>query len=89
MTIQLKPEIERIVEQDVAAGVSSSVEAYIEQAILVHHQEQLDLVARREEINALIQEGVESAARGELYTEEEVLAYLEERKKEWRSKRSA
>jgi predicted transcriptional regulator len=89
MTIQLKPEIERIVQQDVAAGVSGSVEEYIEQAILVHHQEQLDLAARREEISALIEEGWQSAQRGELYSEEEVRAYLEERKKEWLSKRSA
>ena len=88
MTIQLKPEIEQLIQQNLATGAYASIEEFVERAVLLLHQDELDLFARREEISAKIEEGWAAAKRGELMSEAEVMVELEKRKQAWRAARS-
>jgi antitoxin ParD1/3/4 len=89
MTIQLKPEIEKLIQQDLATGAYASIEDFVEEAVLQLHEQGLDLLARKEEINAKIEEGLASIKDGKLIDAEDAWAELEKRKQAWRSSRSA
>lgn len=88
MTIQLKPEIEQLIQQDLATGAYASIEDFVEQAVLQLHEQEIDLLARKEEISTMIDEGWAEAERGELMDADEVWAELEVKKKVWRESRS-
>ena len=86
MAIQLRPELEEIVREDVERGPYGSVEEYLEQAVTMLHQQEIWLAAHRDEISARIEEGLASAERGELADAEEVQARMRARKQEWAEK---
>jgi len=83
MAIQLKPELEEIVREDVQRGPYASVEEYLEQAVTMLHEQEVWLAAHRDEIAAKIEEGWASAQRGEVFTPEQVQEEMRAKKQAW------
>jgi len=71
MTIQLSPELEALVEQDVAGGAYASVSDFVARAVTELHERERWLSEQRESIRGQIEEGWASAERGDVYAEEE------------------
>lgn len=88
MTITLKPEIEAMIREDVARGVSSNVEQYLETAVRSLHARKSFMVNTVEELRDAVEEGWLSAQTGPLYTEEESRAMLEANKAKWLAQRA-
>jgi antitoxin ParD1/3/4 len=80
MTIQLKPELERLIQEDVERGPYQNVDEFVECAVQMLHEQEEWLSANRAEIGAKIEEGYASAQRGELIDDHEIRAQMEERK---------
>ncbi len=89
MPITLTPEQEAIVIADAKASGFENVEVYLEDRLSSLHAEEVYFAANREEFDRLIEEGLASADRGELYTPEEVKEELAAFKREYVSRRSA
>lgn len=89
MTIQLKPELEELIRQDVLRGPYRSVDEFVERAVSQLHEQEAWLAVHRDEIHRKIEEGWQAAERGELSSEGDVQARMEARKKEWLEQRSA
>ena len=85
MTIHLKPELERLIQQDVARGPYGNVDEFVERAVQMLHEQEEWLSAYRAEISAKIEEGYASAQRGELIDDDQVRAQMEEKKRIWRA----
>ena len=65
MNVRLRPELEKLIQEDVERGPYSSVEEYIEHAITMLHERERWLAENRKEIRAKIEEGIAAArARG-------------------------
>lgn len=80
MTIELRPDIEDLVRQDMQAGMYRSVEEYLEKAVLLLHSQEVWLSAHRDEIAAQIEEGWQAAKRGDSIDAEQLKDALRERK---------
>lgn len=89
MTIQLKPELEALIRQDVLRGSYQSIDEFVERAVSQLHAQEEWLAAHRDEIRSKIEEGWQSAERGELSNEQDVQARMTARKKKWFEQRSA
>jgi Arc/MetJ-type ribon-helix-helix transcriptional regulator len=89
MAIQLKPELEALIRQDVLRGPYQSVDEFVERAVSQLHEQETWLAAHRDEIRCDIEEGWQAAERNELSSEQEVQARMEARKKEWLEQRFA
>lgn len=89
MTIQLKPELEALIRQDVLRGSYESVDEFVERAVSQLHAQEEWLAAHRDEVRHKIDEGWNSAERGELSGEQDVQARMTARKKKWLEQRSA
>lgn len=89
MTIQLKPELEALIRQDVLRGSYQSIDEFVERAVSQLHAQEEWLAAHRNEIRSKIEEGWQSAERGELSGEQDVQARMTARKKKWLEQRSA
>lgn len=89
MTIQLKPELEALIRQDVLRGSYQSIDEFVERAVSQLHAQEEWLAAHRDEIRSKIEEGWQSAERGELSSEQDVQARMTARKKKWFEQRSA
>ena len=85
MKIELKPEIEALIKQDVERGLYKSVDEFVEQAVSLLHEQEAWLAEQGSEIRAKIEEGYPAAERGELMDSGEVRARLEEKKRAWLS----
>ena len=72
MTIQLKPELEALIRQDVLRGSYQSIDEFVERAVSQLHAQEEWLAAHRDEIRSKIEEGWQSAERGELSSEQDV-----------------
>ena len=83
MDIQLRPELEDWVKQDVERGPYQSVDEYVEHAVSLLHEQETWLAEHREEIRLKIAEGSVSAKRGELMDTDQVRSNLEQRKQAW------
>ncbi len=83
MAIQLKPELEEIVREDVQRGPYTSVDEYLERAVTMLHEQESWMAAHREEIAAQIEEGWASAQRGELLSPEQVREEMQTMKQAW------
>jgi antitoxin ParD1/3/4 len=83
MNVRLKPETEKLIQQDLQSGVFQSVDEYVEHAVSMLHAREQWLAENRAEISAKIEEGYAAAQRGELSDEADVRARLEERKRAW------
>ena len=85
MTIRLKPELERLIQQDVERGPYGNVDEFVERAVQMLHEQEEWLSANRAAISARIEEGYASAQRGELIDDDQVRAQMEEKKRIWRA----
>jgi len=83
MKIELKPELEALIKQDVERGAYKSVDEFVEQAVSLLHEQEAWLAEQSGEIRAKIEEGYAAAQRGELADSAEVRSRLEEKKRVW------
>ena len=85
MKIELKPELEALIKQDVERGPYKSVDEFVEQAVSLLHEQEAWLAEQGSQVRAKIQEGYAAAQRGELMESSEVRTRLEEKKRAWLS----
>jgi antitoxin ParD1/3/4 len=83
MKIELKPELEALIKQDVERGLYKSVDEFVEQAVSLLHEQEAWLAEQGSEIRAKIEEGYAAAQRGELVDSGDVRSRLEEKKRAW------
>jgi putative addiction module CopG family antidote len=88
MTIHLRPEIERLVQQDVERGPYQTMDEFVEQAVRMLRAQEEWLSANRSDIRAKIEAGYAAAQRGELIDDAEIRARMEQRKRVWQSDQS-
>lgn len=85
MKIELRPELEALIKQDVERGPYKSVDEFVEQAVSQLHEQETWLAERGSEIRNKIEEGYAAAQRGESIDSREVRARLETKKRTWLS----
>ena len=85
MKIELKPELEALIKQDVERGPYKSVDEFVEQAVSQLHEQEAWLAEQGSEIRAKIEEGYAAAQAGELVDSSEVRSRLEKKKSAWLS----
>jgi Arc/MetJ-type ribon-helix-helix transcriptional regulator len=83
MTIQLKPETEALIQQDLQRGPYRTIEEFVEQAVRMLHDEEELWASEKQAINEKIERAHGQFERGEYFTEEESRARLEEHKAAW------
>jgi len=83
MNLRLRPELEKMIEEDVQRGPYQSVDEFVERAVALLHEQEQWLASNRSEIAAKIEKGYAAAERGELLEPEAVREQLEVRKKAW------
>lgn len=83
MAIQLRPELEELIREDIQRGLYGSVDEFLEQAVTQLHQQEMWLLKNRTEIAAEIEEGWAAAERGEVTDAVQVKARMHERKQAW------
>jgi antitoxin ParD1/3/4 len=83
MTIQLRPELEQLIQKDIERGGYQSIEQFIERAIQLLHDEEHLLQENRDAIHNAIGEGLAQLDRGEGVPGEVSRARLQERKAVW------
>ncbi|MGB2624907.1 MAG: hypothetical protein WA857_10430 [Candidatus Acidiferrum sp.] len=88
MDIRLKPELEKLVEQDVQRGPYQTADEFVERAVVMLHEQETWLAEHAAEIEAKIQEGYAAAKRGELIDSEEVRLAMDQKKRTWLADRS-
>jgi Arc/MetJ-type ribon-helix-helix transcriptional regulator len=69
MNVDLRPELEALIRQDLEHSSYSSVHDFVEEAVLLLHQQEIWLNSHRAEIGEKIEEGWMAAERGELLEE--------------------
>jgi antitoxin ParD1/3/4 len=79
MTIQLKPDLEDLVKQDLQRGSYQSVDEYVQRAIEILHEEEL-LAHEKDAIAEQIASGLAQLDRGEGIPGEVAHARLQQRK---------
>ena len=90
MEIHLRPELEKIIEQDVERGPYESADEFVAHAVSLLHEQENWLAEHANEIRQKIAEGYASAQRGDLLDSEQVRSNMEEKKRVWlASKRQA
>jgi putative addiction module CopG family antidote len=87
MSINLRPELEQLIRQDVERGPYKSVDDFLETAIQMLHEHEEWLETNRLDIAARIEEGYTAAQRGELFDSNQVQTQLQEKKAAWRAER--
>jgi Arc/MetJ-type ribon-helix-helix transcriptional regulator len=83
MPIELKPETEALIRQDVQRGVYRDATEFVEHAVAMLHEQEEWFSTRRSEIAAALEAGYASAQRGDLADEQEVRANMAARKRNW------
>jgi len=83
MTIELKPELEALIQRRVASGAFANPEEVIERALEFLSTEEAWLAANRAEIAEQIEQGWNEAQRGELMDGDEVRAEMAKQKLAW------
>jgi len=83
MKIELKPELEALIQQDIQRGPYKNVDEFVEHAVSLLHEQEAWLAEQGSEIRTRIEQGYASAQRGELIDSGEVRAKLEEKKRAW------
>jgi antitoxin ParD1/3/4 len=83
MKIELKPELEALIKQDVESGAYKSVDEFVEQAVSLLHEQEAWLAERGSEIRGKIENGYAAAQRGDLIDSGEVRSRLEKKKRAW------
>jgi putative addiction module CopG family antidote len=83
MNIRLKPELEKLVEQDVQRGPYQTADEFVERAVVLLHEHEAWLAEHAAEIGAKISEGYAAAKRGELIDAEKARQSVEQKKRAW------
>ena len=83
MTINLKPELEALIQKDVERGPYQSVDEFVERAVQMLHEEELLLANDRHVIHEKIERAFGQFERGEGLTPEDSRAKLQEKKADW------
>ena len=83
MQIQLSPELEHQIQQDIERGPFQSATEFVEEAVRLLHEQESWLASNRDVIDAKVQAGWDSAKRGELADESAVRALMQDRKIAW------
>jgi putative addiction module CopG family antidote len=83
MNINLRPELEELVKQDVQRGPYQTVDEFVEHAISQLHEQEAWLAEHGSDIRAKIEQGYAAARRGELIGSDQVRSGLDERKRAW------
>lgn len=73
MTLTITPEVEALLQQELKSGRFQDPNEVIATALMVLAESRPYHLA---ELDAMIQEGIDSADRGELYDEDQVRAHL-------------
>ena len=87
MTVELKPEIEALIQKQLQTGAFSSAEEVIERALEFLSADEDWLADKPDEIAAQIQEGWDEAQRGELTDADDVRAEMQQFKEDWKKQR--
>lgn len=66
VNIRLRPELEKLIEEDIRRGPYQSVDEFVEHAVSLLHEQEGWLAEHRTEIGAKIDEGYAAAERGKL-----------------------
>jgi len=83
MMIQLSPELEQLIQEDIQRGAYQSVEQFVERAIQLLHDEEHLLQENKDAIHQAIGEGLAQLDRGEGIPGDVSRARLQERKAAW------
>jgi len=83
MKIELRPELEALIQQDVQRGPYKNVDEFVEHAVSLLHEQESWLAEQGNEIRAKIEQGYASAQRGELVDSNAVRSNLDEKKRVW------
>ncbi len=83
MTIHLKPELEKLIQNDVQRGPYQNADEFVERAVQMLRDQEEWLSANRADISAKIDEGYAAAQRGELIDEEQVREQMAAKKRAW------
>lgn len=83
MPIELKPETEALIRQDVQRGAYPSEADFIEYAVALLHEREEWLAANLSEVAAGVEAGYASAERGDLIDASKVRTRMAERKRQW------
>jgi putative addiction module CopG family antidote len=81
MNIRLKPELEKLVEQDVQRGPYQTADEFVERAVVLLHEQESWLAGNASQIDGQIREGYSAAQRGELLDAESVRRSMDEKKR--------
>ena len=81
MNIRLRPELEKLVEEDVQRGPYRTADEFVERAVVLLHEHERWLAEHSAEIEVKIDEGYAAAQRGELIDSEEVRRSMDEKKR--------
>jgi putative addiction module CopG family antidote len=77
MTIHIKPEIERLIQQDVERGPYRTADEFVERAVQMLHEQEEWMSSNRAGIATKIEEGYASAQRGEWIDRDQVRVRME------------
>ena len=80
MTVNLKPELEALIKDDLESGPYRSVDEFVERAVQMLHEQEQWFAGNRDGIAALVEHGFAQAERGELIDGDEVAAILRARR---------
>ena len=80
MEIDLKPELEELIKQDIQRGSYQTVDEFVERAVSMLLEQETWLAQNRVEIAIKIDEGYAAAQRGELVEADTVRSSLAELK---------
>jgi len=80
MTIQLKPELEELIKQDLQRGSYQSIDEYVERAVQILHEEEELLAHEKEAISGQIASGLAQLDRREGIPGDLARARMQERK---------
>jgi putative addiction module CopG family antidote len=83
MKIQLRPELEEMIKQDVQRGPYQTVDEFVEHAVSLLHEQETWLAEHGSEIRTKIEQGYAAAQRGELIDSDKVRSKLDEKKRAW------
>jgi len=83
MTINLKPELQQLIQQDIERGAYQSVEESVERAVQMLHDEEELLWENKDAIHREIGRGLAELDRGEGISGDESRARLQEKKADW------
>ena len=86
MTIQLRPELEELVKQDVQRGSYQSIDEYVERALQMLHEEEDLLAHDKGAISEQIATGLAQLDRGEGVPGDVARARMQDRKAAWQAK---